>query len=84
MTIFSSISKAEPIYRVVSCNEENSLWKYKYSGGKGPKKIFKGKGKLSFTKYQTPPHGYDYGMKSGLCLFIDENVSIYFIQALGT
>jgi hypothetical protein len=64
-----------PIFKIVSCDEENSLWKYKYTGGKGARKMFKGKGKISFTRQITPPHGYDYGMKSGLCLRIDENVN---------
>ena len=31
-------------------------------------RIFKGKGKLSFVQTRDPPHGYDYGMKSGHCL----------------
>ena len=62
----------------MSCDEENANWKYKYTGGKGPKKIFKGTGKLSFTKQITPPHGYDYGMKSGLCLIVDDQVETKF------
>jgi hypothetical protein len=69
---------------VVSCDDDKALWKFKYTGGKGPKKIFKGTGKLSFTKQITPPHGYDYGMKSGICLFVDEEVSIqiHFLLAI--
>jgi hypothetical protein len=68
--------KAEPIFRIVSCDDEGSVWKFKYTGGKGPRKIFKGSGKLAFTKQITPPHGYDYGMKSGICLKIDEQVTM--------
>ena len=68
------IFQAEPIFKIVSCNDENALWKYKYSGGKGAKKMFKGKGKLAFTRLDAPPHGYDYGMKSGICLHIDSKV----------
>lgn len=64
----SSKSESAPILSIVSCNSEDSIWKYKYVGSKGKKRIFHGKGKLSFTKSQSPPHGYDYGMKSGHCL----------------
>ena len=66
----SSKPHSAPILSIVSCNSEDSIWKYKYVGSKGKKRIFHGKGKLSFTKSQSPPHGYDYGMKSGHCLKI--------------
>lgn len=35
---------------------------------KGKGRIFHGKGTLHFTKSSSPPHGYDYGMKSGKCI----------------
>ena len=56
---------AEPLVKIVPCDTNNALWNYKYTGSKGKRKIFKGKGKLSFVKVRDPPHGYDYGMKSG-------------------
>ena len=55
-------------YSIVPCSTSESIWSYKYSGSKGKNRIFHGKGKLSFTKHNSPPHGYDYGMKSGHCL----------------
>ncbi len=59
----------EPIFTFAkNCNEDGAVWGYKYSGGKGRGRIFKGKGKLLFSKLNTPPHGYDYGLKSGRCL----------------
>ena len=57
-----------PILSISACNSPDSIWKYKYAGSKGRKRIFHGKGKLSFTLNNSPPHGYDYGMKSGHCL----------------
>lgn len=42
---------------------------FRYAGAKGKRKIFHGKGKLFFIKDGVhPPHGFDYGMKSGRCL----------------
>ncbi len=68
-------TKIDPIFKVVKCGDDVSTWKYKYTGQKGKKRIFKGKGKLSFVKASTPPHGFDYGMKSGHCLILnDENI----------
>ena len=58
----------EPLIEIVSCDKPNATWAYKYVGSKGKRKIFSGKGKISFTKYSDPPHGFDYGMKSGHCL----------------
>ena len=56
------------LYSFTSCKSSDSIWNYKYIGAKNKNKMFFGKGKLSFTISSSPPHGYDYGMKSGHCL----------------
>ncbi len=61
-----------PVFQVVKCGDDTSVWKYKYTGAKGKKRIFQGKGKLTFCKSSTPPHGFDYGMKSGHCLMLQD------------
>ena len=66
------VAEAKPLVKIVSCDE--GAWNYKYTGSKGKRKIFKGKGKLFFTKKEDPPHGYDYGMKTGHCLLRDLNI----------
>jgi hypothetical protein len=48
-----------PMIQIVSCDQEGALWNYKYAGNKGKKRIFKGKGKISFVRSESPPHGYD-------------------------
>ena len=60
------VAEAKPIIEIVSCDE--GAWNYKYTGSKGKRKLFKGKGKLFFTKKEGSTHGYDYGMKTGHCL----------------
>lgn len=65
----------QPLYALANCNDDGATWKYKYSGAKGKKRIPHGKGKMSFTKLSTPPHGYDFGMKSGHCLIISDDIA---------
>ena len=60
------------LYSIVGCKSRDSIWNYKYIGGKKENKIFRGKGKLLFTIMSYPPHGYDYGLKSGHCLRMSE------------
>ena len=55
-----------------NCQAEGAIWQYKYTGAKGKGKIPNGKGKLSFSQQTSPPHGYDYGMKSGKCIVFDD------------
>ena len=56
------------LYSITTCKSTDSIWNYKYVGLKKKNRMFYGKGKLSFTGSSSPPHGYDYGMKSGHCL----------------
>ena len=68
-TYSEKVSENAPkLIEIVSCDDPNGVWNYKYTGTKGKRKIFKGKGKLVFTKKGDAPHGYDYGMKTGHCL----------------
>ncbi len=63
--------EVDPVFAVAkSCDEKGAIWHYKYVGAKGKRKTFKGRGKLLFSKHSSPPHGYDYGMKSGICLLL--------------
>ncbi len=85
-----TLTKCEPVFRVAkSCDAKGAIWHYKYSGQKGKKKAFKGKGKLMFSKHSSPPHGYDYGMKSGIwyeyfsSLFPD-NISTFLLRLVCT
>lgn len=64
----STIEPSKKLIEVVPCDQQGSIWGYKYAGNKGKRKMFKGKGKITFVKSDVPPHGYDYGMKSGHCL----------------
>ena len=70
-----NVGGSEPLYKLAKCNDEGATWKYKYSGAKGKKRIPHGKGKMQFTKMNTPPHGYDYGMKSGHCLVVSADIA---------
>ena len=65
--------EVKPLVEIVPCDSKNALWNYKYTGSKGKRKIFTGKGKLIFLKVKDPPHGYDYGMKSGHCLIKNDD-----------
>ena len=71
---------AQPLYKIVDCKEKGSVWQFKYAGGKGKKRIFHGKGKLSFSKLSSPPHGYDYGMKSGVCVAFEDPDTVQSIE----
>ena len=71
---------APPLYKIVSCNDKGAVWQFKYAGGKGKKRIFHGKGKLTFSKLSSPPYGYDYGMKSGVCLLFAEPEAVASVE----
>ncbi|TRY70278.1 hypothetical protein TCAL_11546 [Tigriopus californicus] len=77
--------EVKPIFEVTDCKMEGATWKYRYQGAKGKNRIFHGKGKLSFTKHSSPPHGYDFGMKTGRCLLVDadiESIEGWFIEGI--
>ncbi len=66
----------EPVLAVAeSCDQSGAIWHYKYAGSKGKRKMFKGRGKLLFSKHSSPPHGYDHGMKSGICLLLSSSAA---------
>ena len=66
------VASAKPLIEIVSCDE--GAWNYKYTGSKGKRKLFKGKGKLFFVQTEGTKHGYEYGMKTGHCLKRDLNI----------
>ena len=70
-------SSDNPILRIVDCKAPGAFWQYKYVGGKAKggkqRRLFHGKGKLTFSRHFNPPHGFDYGMKSGICLQLDSD-----------
>lgn len=70
----ASASAVKPLYEIVDCNSKGAVWQYRYAGAKGKRRIMHGKGKLSFTRLGNPPHGYDYGMKSGICFSFGADV----------
>ena len=46
----------QPLVRIVPCDTKDALWNYKYAGSKGKRKIFTGKGKISFVKVKGVIH----------------------------
>ena len=47
---------AQPLVSIVPCDTKNALWNYKYAGSKGKRKIFTGKGKITFVKVKGVVH----------------------------
>ena len=47
---------AQPLVSIVPCDTKDALWNYKYAGSKGKRKIFTGKGKISFVKVKGVVH----------------------------
>ena len=47
---------AQPLVSIVPCDTKNALWNYKYTGSKGKRKIFTGKGKITFVKVKGAVH----------------------------
>ena len=47
---------AQPLVRIVPCDTKDALWNYKYAGSKGKRKIFTGKGKITFVKVKGVVH----------------------------
>ena len=47
---------AQPLVSIVPCDTKDALWNYKYAGSKGKRKIFTGKGKITFVKVKGVVH----------------------------
>jgi hypothetical protein len=57
----------------------------RYTGSKttGRKKLFSGRGKISISRSSNPPHGYNHGMKNGVCLRLEaDNPNVVLIEGV--